>query len=333
MTMRTMLTGAPRPPYRAASAPTVNNDVNDTAGIGRKFLTAELWLDTAAVVLYECLTNGAGTALWVEVARSKLLWGALPAGESNDYGIQTPDSSNILGIWSARTSGAGNISHEVVANVGVAAIDAAHNILVIGWIDNGGTLQKTHYFRDDELEIGAANSAWLLGTEADGGSAIGAISGCDNAFSTAGAKLHSFQNNGVEKGHVTHDGNLVIQQLPNGQQFGFSYLTEETTIAAAAFTDTTIQIPAECQVIGVSSYVTTTIPTAVTYTVGVAGSVAIYGTSAGVAAGTSLKGMDLYPRYYGAAASVRITPSASPATATGKVRITIHYQQITAPTS
>ncbi len=103
------------------------------------------------------------------------------------------------------------------------------------------------------------------------------------------------------------------------------YLTELTTIAAAATTDTTIQIPNNAIVAYVTVKVVTVIPTATTFNYGVAGATARYGTSIPVAAGTYYPGTDAGNLLYASAIAIRFTPSAQPAAATGQVQTTIWY--------
>lgn len=128
---------------------------------------------------------------------------------------------------------------------------------------------------------------------------------------------------------------LAQYQLPtNGQVFEIGYVTELTTIAAAATTDTAIQIPAQAVVFGVSTRVTVAIPTAATFTVTGATSGTTFNTAAvSTAANSTDQGTAACPYKNGAAQAIRITPNASPATNVGRVRVTIHYYQITAPTS
>ena len=120
----------------------------------------------------------------------------------------------------------------------------------------------------------------------------------------------------------------------NGQSADAFSLTELTTVAAAATTDTTIQIPANSLVYAVSVRVTTVIPTATTFDVGIAGATARYGDDLAVAAGTTFPGtLDAF-RYYAAATAIRLTMNGTPpAAATGRVRVTIHYLAVTPPTS
>lgn len=120
----------------------------------------------------------------------------------------------------------------------------------------------------------------------------------------------------------------------NGQQLGVKTLTELTTIAAAATTDTAIQLPANALILGVSVRVTTVIPTATTFTVGDAGSAARFSTAAvSVAAGSTDPGTKAGAYYNAAAAAVRITPNGTPGAATGAVRVTIHYLDVTPASS
>lgn len=121
----------------------------------------------------------------------------------------------------------------------------------------------------------------------------------------------------------------------NGQLFSaVQQLTELTTIAAAATTDTTIQMPANAVVLGVSVRVTTVIPTAATFTVGDSGSAARFSTAAVSTAANSTDPGTKAGAYYNASAlAIRITPDAQPADNTGRVRVTIYYFSVTPPTS
>jgi hypothetical protein len=121
----------------------------------------------------------------------------------------------------------------------------------------------------------------------------------------------------------------------NGQEVGIKAQTELTTIAAAATTDTAITIPANAMVLGVAVRVTTVIPTAATFTVTGATSGTTFNTGASVstAAGTTNKGTANCPYNNAAAQAIRITPNVAPAANTGRVRVTIFYIEVTAPTS
>lgn len=111
-------------------------------------------------------------------------------------------------------------------------------------------------------------------------------------------------------------------------------LTELTTIAAAATTDTTIQMPANAVILGVSVRVTTVIPTAATFTVGDSGNATRFSTAAVSTAANSTDPGTKAGAYYNASAlSIRITPNLTPAANTGRVRTTIYYYTITPPSS
>ena len=130
-------------------------------------------------------------------------------------------------------------------------------------------------------------------------------------------------------------GDMAMAGRSTGQSIGIKSLTELTTIAAAATTDTAIQIPANAVVFAVSVRVTVVIPTAATFTVIGTTSATQFDVAGGVtvAAGTTDVGTRHPPYKNGAAQTVRITPHLTPAANTGRVRVTIHYYEITPPTS
>lgn len=129
-------------------------------------------------------------------------------------------------------------------------------------------------------------------------------------------------------------GNVKFGGLANGQQISYKSLTELTTIAAAATTTTTIAIPANVIVKAVSVRVTVVIPTAATFTVIGNTSTTAFNTAAVSTAATSTdKGNLNCPYNNGAAQTIRITPNATPADNTGRVRITIWYEDSIPATS
>lgn len=126
---------------------------------------------------------------------------------------------------------------------------------------------------------------------------------------------------------------LKINEHPvYGGCFEIKTITEEVTIAAAAYSDSLSNLlPANSLIMGVSFRVTKVIPTATTFDVGYSGSANAYFDDVAVAANTN--GVKHLASEQSSAAKVRITPSDTPAAATGKVRITVHYAQITANSS
>jgi hypothetical protein len=120
----------------------------------------------------------------------------------------------------------------------------------------------------------------------------------------------------------------------NGQIIAIKSLTELTTIAASAYTDTTIQLPSAATILAVSVRVTAAITCTSTFTVGDSGNASRYSTGAvSKAAGSTNTGNKAGAYYNDNTLSVRITPDTTPTDNTGRVRVTIHYIQITPPTS
>lgn len=120
----------------------------------------------------------------------------------------------------------------------------------------------------------------------------------------------------------------------NGQNCFFGAKTELTTIAAAAFTDTAITIPIRARVLYVSVRVTTAIPTAATFDVGVSGATTRFGSGISTALDTTDPGNNgSVDTAYAVPTTIRITPNLTPAANTGRVRVTIHYLEVGEPTS
>jgi hypothetical protein len=120
------------------------------------------------------------------------------------------------------------------------------------------------------------------------------------------------------------------------------YASELVTIAAAASTDTSANLlPANAVIDAVTVRVVTLIPTAATFNVGDATVADRFATGVAVAANTTAVGVnhhnptkaDNAGPVQAAAAKVRITPNASPAAATGQVRVQVQYSRWVAPTT
>jgi hypothetical protein len=133
---------------------------------------------------------------------------------------------------------------------------------------------------------------------------------------------------------VGNYNDLSLNNAATGQAVTMHSLTELTTIAAAASTDTAIEIPANALVYAVSVRVTVIIPDATTFDVGIAGATTRYGTGLAVAADTTSPGTLDAVRYYAASTAIRLSMIGTPPAAdTGRVRVTIHYIAVTPPTS
>lgn len=134
--------------------------------------------------------------------------------------------------------------------------------------------------------------------------------------------------------------NKVVRNSTSGAQASSGVSTELLTIAAAASTDTTANLlPADAYIEAVTVNVVTLIPTAATFTVGDATTAARFATGVAVAAGTKAVGLthvdqtgDAGPKQT-TAAKVRITPNASPAAATGVVRVDVFWRLYAAGTT
>ena len=132
--------------------------------------------------------------------------------------------------------------------------------------------------------------------------------------------------------------NLAVTSLNvrgvNGQVLSVKYLTELLTIAAAATSTTTIQKPANSIILAVPVRVTTAVTCTSTFTVGDAGSATRFSTAAVSKAATSTdKGTAAGAYYNATAGGIVITPDTVPSDATGRVRVTIYYIELTPPTS
>ncbi len=128
---------------------------------------------------------------------------------------------------------------------------------------------------------------------------------------------------------------LVAVAGTHGQSLAVQVLEELTTIAAAATSTTTIQIPAGAIVLAVATRVTVAIPTATSFTVGDGSTAAKFNTGSNipVTVNSTDPGTKAGPVYYAAATSIVYTPSTTPGAATGRVRTSIFYILVTPPTS
>jgi hypothetical protein len=160
-------------------------------------------------------------------------------------------------------------------------------------------------------------------------------------FSRVSAGVMNWAILGVERARMSASTWTVYNPIStsggsaNGQLLNVKTLTELTTVAAAASTDTSIQMPAGAIILAVSTRVTVAFPTAATTTIGDSGSAARFNTGSNMltAAGTTNAGTKAGAYYNASALSVRITPDTPPANNSGRIRVTIHYIDVTAATS
>ena len=135
-------------------------------------------------------------------------------------------------------------------------------------------------------------------------------------------------------GPILGTANLEINKISSGQKITFRTLSELLTINAAATTDSAITLNTNAIILAVSVRVTVTIPTAATFTVTGTSSGTTFSTAAvSTASGSTDVGTASCPYKNGAGQLVRITPNLTPATNAGRVRVTIHYFDVTPATS
>lgn len=181
-----------------------------------------------------------------------------------------------------------------------------------------------------------------LGTGVDSGlisigrSGVGLVVRPDvNAFGASHDNLIDLSTTAVRM-RSAFFGTSVVSLGANGQALNaLKQLTELTTIAAAATTDTAIQMPTNAVILAVTVRTTVVIPTATSYSVGDSGSAARFNTAnVGVAATSTDPGTKAGAYYNAGALSVRLTMNGgTPAAATGQVRVTIFYYDVTPATS
>ena len=114
---------------------------------------------------------------------------------------------------------------------------------------------------------------------------------------------------------------------------------EITTLAAAAYTDTAMSLPALAVIGSVTGRVLTTVPTASTFAVGSPTVTTRFVSGVSTTAGTTFVGLSHFDQsgaggpVQQATAHLRITPDATPATATGQVKLVVFWTQFSAPPS
>lgn len=109
-------------------------------------------------------------------------------------------------------------------------------------------------------------------------------------------------------------------------------ISELVSIADSGASTSTIQIPAGARVRAVTTRVTVEPEGASTYSVGVAGATTRFGSGISTAESTTSVGYGDETRYASATAIV-ITPNTDPSVTAGRIRVVVHYEIITPPTS
>lgn len=131
-------------------------------------------------------------------------------------------------------------------------------------------------------------------------------------------------------------GSLTIGGVGNGQKFGVKALTELVTLTSGNATPATvIQLPINAIIMGVSVRVTVQPATSATFTVTGTTSATAFQTGANVstALDTTDVGTKSCPYLNTTAQTVTVTFNAAPTDSLGRIRVTIHYFDVTAATS
>lgn len=178
------------------------------------------------------------------------------------------------------------------------------------------------------------------GSDASGSSATGIGAGFSCTHSGSGCFGRAATSNAANQmtfGSTTINySDFRVAQGANGQELHDKILTESLTLAAAATSDTVIQIPAFSLVHWVTMRVTTAVTGCTTIDYGISGATTRYGTGILLTANTTNTGPDSggTPRFYTSATAIRFTCIGSGGSFTGGVvRVTIHYETVTIPSN
>lgn len=243
-----------------------------------------------------------------------IMAGPVPTGTAgHTAGILVTTKGGVIG-------GQPTVGINTVNEAGVLAIQAGTNggastlnALLI-WYRSSAALGFAGYTADTTALFGSHTKLATDQLMNSGNNVSGIL------LTTAGSAFHS---GGIGFGNNSSQ---------NGQGIDFESLSELTTIAAAATTDTTIQLPAGAILLAVNVRVTTVIPTAATFTVTGAGSGTTFNTAAiSSAANSTDRGTAAGAFYNATAQAIRITPNLTPGANTGRVRVTIFYIKSTPP--
>lgn len=227
-----------------------------------------------------------------------------------------------------------------------ATVDIAGNLLVASTIASSSFIQagSTGFLTSSgEIRMNttrfAGNSAiqWTWSSDA-----TDANTGIDTGLKRLSAGQVQVTDGSTGIGKLTSN-ELTVASAANGATWVQGVATELLTLATGAlFTDTAANLlPANAIIESVLTRVTTTITTAVSFSVGDPTTAARFSASAGgVTAASTRVGIDHWSGAVAtlaagpsqaAAAKVRITCNANPGA--GIVRVTVYYRVLTAPTS
>ena len=127
---------------------------------------------------------------------------------------------------------------------------------------------------------------------------------------------------------------LRLRNAVNEQETALKESTVELTALSGATVDAAALIPAGSLVLGVTARVTTAITGAADFDIGDTTDVDAFGSAIAIALDTLVDLTDITqasPLFYTAATAIRLTGNGS--FTGGDIRLTVHYIQLTAPTS
>jgi hypothetical protein len=126
-------------------------------------------------------------------------------------------------------------------------------------------------------------------------------------------------------------GDFASNKLANGQETNIKTVTGLASVTALIQQTTLIQIPANSEVLGVSTYVSVQPPGTSAMDVGVAGSALSrrrYGANLPTIAGSTHPGIESPGMSYLALTPITLSFNIAPSNGNGLVRITVHYRAI-----
>lgn len=237
----------------------------------------------------------------------------------------------------------------IILSGGVSGVGTSGTVLdnqIARFDGTSGTIIQSSSIQikdNGEIEWQDSGSAEILGTDPDGGSAIGSVIGSSVALSTAGAKLVSEQNNSVEKAYTDKDGQKTFCISPNNGATNEYYFTEIISIDSSSgnLYSSANNFPAGCQSYAVGCRVLTNFATASQFYLGISQSVGGFSTKWGSyingTAGTtnSTSSMESGWIYYAAAAPIYVSASVRQGdlVTSGAIRIEGRYRTVDVPTS
>jgi hypothetical protein len=250
--------------------------------------------------------------------------GAIGAAAMTLGSAGTLNVGTLYGSWMAM--GAIKLQNQTICSLYMSDVTGNGIASVANWLSTGTSpMAITSTARTD-----GANNIVIASVYVKGSAITNAATMRLHQFSVV---LDAVPTN-TELASIRCNGDFYCGQGANGDSLQIGSVTELTTIAAAAYTDTTIQIPAGAKVLSVVGRVTVQPGGTATMDVGVAGATTRFATGVSTVAGTTFLGdADTALTAYAAAVSVRLTPNGVPSDAAGRVRVKVYYFKPTAPTS